>query len=236
MRDGLLTRYMEAGFPHLRQVSGLPRWLVPDMTDAAHELGDQSMLELAEPLDLAERLKAFLARAPEPDSLPVEVWHGGISCWSAIHQVLPVTIALLRACEKIDALERRGVLTPDYVSLVRDLAVISYAPFAPNGSEILSRLASILGGSPAEPAGLLNLYITALAKGDNDILTSVDHCILKNPAWREWSRRLIAKGKAFPFMPRIIGISPPLTSGLKQLLVNMVMEVLNADRSRNYPN
>jgi hypothetical protein len=59
---------------------------------------------------------------------------------------------------------------------------------------------------------------------------------MENPAWREWSERFLATGKGFPFLPRVIGIGPPLTSGLKQVLVNMVMEVLNADHSRNYPN
>jgi hypothetical protein len=236
MNDGLLTRYVEAGFPHLRQASTLPEWLVPGVADVAHELGDQAMLELAEPMGLAERLKAFLARAPEPDSLSVEMWHGGISRWPAIHQVLPVTMALLRACEKVDALERRGVLTPDYVSLVRDLAVISYAPFMPNGSEILGRLAGILGGNPTEPATLLDRYTTAMAKGDSDTLASVEECILQNPAWAAWSEGLLARGKAFPFMPRFIGVNPSLTNELAQVLVTMIREVLDANSGRNHAN
>ncbi len=235
MRDGLLTRYMELGFPHLRQVSGLPEGLLPDFADVARNLGDEAMLELAEPLGLAERLRTLLARAPEPDNLPIEIWQQGIANWQPAHQVLSVTMALLRACEKVDALEWRGALKIDF-ALVRGLAVTAYAPFAPNGSELLSRLANILGGTVVEPARLLDRYIMAVVVGDTDTVAGVDRCILENPAWREWSERFLATGKGFPFLPRVIGISPPLTSGLKQVLVNMLMEVLNADHSRNYPN
>jgi len=79
-------------------------------------------------------------------------------------------------------------------------------------------------------------FLKQLEAGDTDTLAGVDRCIMENPAWREWSERFLATGKGFPFLPRVIGIGPPLTSGLKQVLVNMVMEVLNADHSRNYPN
>ena len=235
MRDGLLTHYIEVGFPHLREVSGLPEWLLPDMAEVASKLGDQAILEIAESLGISERVKAFLTRAPEPESLPVEIWQQGIANWQLVHQVLAVIMALLRACEKVDALERRGALRVNFV-LVRGLAVTAYAPFAPNGGELLSRLADILGGSTAEPAGLLERYIMAVVAGDTNTLASVDCCILENPAWRAWSERFLATGKDFPFLPRVIGISPPLTSRLKQVLINMMMEVLNADHSRNYPN
>lgn len=235
MRDELLTQYMEAGFPHLRQVSRLPEGLFPDFAEVVRTLGDETMLKLAEPLGLGEGIKTFLSQALEPDSLPVEIWEQGIANWPPVRQVLSVSLALLRACEKVEALEQRGALKIDFI-LVRGLAVTAYAPFAPNGSELLSRLADILGGTVVEPARLLDRYIMAVVAGDSDTLAGVDRCILGNPAWREWSERILATGRDFPFLPRVIGISPPLTSGLKQVLVNMMVEVLNADRSRNYPN
>ena len=236
MSDSLLTRYLEAGFPHLRQTSRLPEWLVPDVAGVAHKLGDKAIVDLAEPLGLSERVEAFLARAPEPDGLPVEAWQDGISRWPAAHQVLPVTMALLRACEKVDAMERRGLLRVDLASLARALATIAYASFTPNGSQILNRLASILGGTVAEPTELLDLYTTAVVKVDTDTLTGVEDCIRQNPVWAAWTKRLLATGKAFPFMPRVIGVNPVPTNDLIRLLAAMVREVLNADSSRNYPN
>lgn len=235
MRDAVLTQYMEVGFQHLKQVAKLPEGLLPDFAAVARQLGDEGMLKLAEPLGLAEVIKASLAQAPEPDNLPVEIWQQGVANWPPVHRVLSVTMALLHACEKIDALERRGVLKIDF-TLVRGLAVTAYAPFAPNGTELLSRLAGILGGTVAAPASLLDRYIAVVVGGDTDTMADVGHCILGNPAWAEWSERILGAGKGFPFLPRVIGISPPLTSGLMQALVNMMMEVLNAEHSRNYPN
>ncbi len=230
-----MKQHIEPGYPYLRQVSGLPEGLLPDWATAACQLGDEGVLKIAEPLGLAEKVKTLLAQAPDPDSLPVEIWQQGVANWPPVCQVLSVSLALLRACEKVEALEQRGTLKIDFV-LVRGLAVTAYAPFAPDGSELLSRLASILGGSVVEPARLLDRYIIAMAAGDSDTLAGIDRCILGNPAWREWSERFLATGRDFPFAPRAIGISPPLTSGLKQALVNMLMEVLNAEHSRNYAN
>jgi hypothetical protein len=235
MNDELLTRYMETGFPHFRQVSGLPEELLPDFAVVARELGDDTMVKLAEPLGLAERIKTMLAQTPDPDSVPVEIWQQGIANWQYVHRVLSVSIALLHACEKVDALERRGALKIDPV-LVRGLAVTAYAPFVPNGSELLSRLADILRGTVVEPAGLLDRYVMAVVAGDSDTLASVDRCIVENRPWREWSETFLSTGKDFPFLPKVIGVTPPLTSGLKHVVVNMVLEVLNAHHSRNYPN
>ncbi|MBI4286186.1 MAG: hypothetical protein HY670_09900 [Chloroflexi bacterium] len=144
MKSGLLAQYVEVGFPHLREVSGLPDGLLPDFAAVTRQLGDEGMLRLAEPLGLGESLKSLLAQAHDPDSLPPEIWRQGIAHWPPLPQVLSVTIALLRACEKVDALAQRGALKIDFL-LIRGLAVVAYAPFAPSGSELLGRLADILG-------------------------------------------------------------------------------------------
>jgi len=230
-----LTEYIQAGFTHLRQVSGLPEGLLPDFAAVARQLGDEGLLKLAEPLGLAGRVKTLLAQAPDPDSLATEIWQQCIINWPPMAQILPVTVALLRACERVHALERRGSLKIDF-ALVRGLAVTAYAPFAPNGGELVSRLVSILGGRVAEPAGSLDRYIAAVVEGDSDTLDSVDLCIVQNRVWREWSGRILAAGKGFPFLPRVIGISPPLTSELKQIIVDVVTEVFNAQHSRDYRN
>jgi len=226
---------MEAGFPHLRQMAGLPDGILPDFGAVVRQLGDEEMLRLGEPLGLAERVKTLLDGAPDPDTLADETWQQAIANWPPLRQVLSVTVAILRACERVEALERRGVLSIDF-ALVRGLTITAYAPFAPNGSELLNRLADILGGTVAKPAELLNHYLTARVEGDADTLAGVDRCILENPVWREWSERVLAAAKDFPFIPRTIGISPPLTSGLKQVLVNMMMEVISAHHSRDYRN
>lgn len=108
MKNGRLTRYMEAGLPHLRQVSRLPGYLAPGVSEVASQLGDKSLLELAEPLCLSEGIKSLLNQAPEADKLPAEIWQESICRWRAIHQVAPVILALLRAREKVEALGNGG--------------------------------------------------------------------------------------------------------------------------------
>jgi len=233
MRNGLLTAYVETGFHYLKQIAKLPDGLMPDFADVARQLGDEAMLDMAEPLGLGDRLKSRLAQALEPGSLPVEIWQEGIGCWPASNQALLVTMALLRASEKVEALERQGVLAADVASIVRGLATIAYATFDPNGVKILDGLTGILGGSPAQPAGLLGRYVKALEGDDHDTLSRIEECILQDPVWAEWSERFLARGKEFPFVPRVIGISPPLTSELKQVMVSIIMEVLNAHHIRD---
>ncbi len=236
MKNERLAQYMEVGLPYLRQISKLPGWLAPGVSEVASQLGDKSLLKLAEPLCLSEGIKSLLNQAPEADKLPAEIWQEGIGRWQAVHQVVPVTLALLRAREKVEALERRGVAGINSASTIHGLATIAFTTFSPNGGKILDRLAGILGGSPAEPAALLNLYVKALENGDKDTLADVEECILQDPVWTEWFKRFLAEGTAFPFIPRVVGVSPIPTSELIQLLAAMIVEVTNADRIRDIGN
>ena len=43
----------------------------------------------------------------------------------------------------------------------------------------------------------------------------------------KWSHRFVAKGKGFPFIPRLIGISPTVNSELHQVLVDLIVEELH---------
>jgi hypothetical protein len=230
MRHGVLTRYVENGYTHLKQVTGLPEGLLDDFSKVAVQLGDTGIKQLAEPLGLKERLEAALARAPDPGSLPDESWQKTIQRWEPASAVLPVTMKLLRACERIEALDRKGALAVDF-SLIRGLAVIAYAPFAPGGNKLLNKLAVILGGDAAEPAVLLDRYITAVTEKETTALGDIDRTITENPAWRQWSEGILSSCKDFPFLPRVIGISPLLGSAAKQVIVDMLMEVSDADNS-----
>ena len=208
---------------------------MPDFSTAVSHLDNRAMLELAEPLGLDDGLKIMLNQVPEPADLSAELWQQGIADWQPVSRVLPIVMSLLRACDRVDALERKGVLKID-IPLVRGLAVTACAPFAPDGEELLSQLAELLGGRATEPAELLDRYMASAEAGDADTLAGIDRCIMENSSWRQWSDRFLATGKAFPFIPRVIGVCPPLSSGLRQALANTVMEVLDAERSRDYSN
>jgi len=223
MSECLLTRYVSAGLPHLKQIAKLSEWFLPGLAEETRKFDDECLIKMAEPLGLSEKLQTALSEAPEPENLPVEKWRESIDLFNVTHQVRPVILSLQRALEKFEAFQRRGNLKVD-PSLVRGLAVIAYAPFALTGQEILQRLSVALGGSNNEPAGLMERYVNAVIDGDRKTLTAVDGCIQADPIWAEWTQRFIAIGKSSPFTPRIIGISPCINPDLTQVLVSMLTE------------
>ena len=236
MKQNLLAPYIKTGFPYFREISKLPEWLVPGAAEVVSQLGDESLLELVEPLGLTEEIQSCLAQAPKADKLPVGEWCEAIGRWYAVHQVVPVTMALLRAREKIEAMQRRGIGGVNSVSKVRSLVTIAFAIFIPNGGKILDRLAVVLGGNPTEPAELLNRYVTALVSDDKDTLYRVEECIQRDQMWTTWFARFSNCAMAFPYLPRVIGVSPVPSSALIQLLATMIKEVTNADCSRDNAN
>ncbi len=236
MKQNLLAPYIKTGFPYFREISKLPEWLVPGAAEVVSQLGDESLLELVEPLGLTGEIQSCLAQAPKADKLPVGEWREAIERWYAVHQVVPVTMALLRAREKIEAMQRRGIGGVNSVSKVRSLVTIAFAIFIPNGGKILDRLAVVLGGNPTEPAELLNRYVTALVSDDKDTLSRVEECIQRDQMWTTWFARFSNCAMAFPYLPRVIGVSPVPSSALIQLLATMIKEVTDADCSRDNAN
>jgi hypothetical protein len=236
MKQNLLVPYIKTGFPSFREISKLPEWLVPGAAEVVSQLGDESLLELIEPLGLTGEIQSGLAQSAGADKLPVGEWREATERWSAVHQVVPVMLALLRAREKIEDMERRGVIGINSPSVVRSLVTIAFAIFIPNGGKILDRLAVVLGGNPTEPAELLNRYVAALVSDDKDTLSRVEECIQRDPMWTAWFARFNDCAQAFPYLPRVIGVSPVPSSALVPLLATMFKEVTDADCSRDNAN
>ena len=236
MKQNLLAPYIKTGFPDFREISKLPEWLVPGATEVVGQLGDESLLKLIEPLGLTGEIQSCIAQAASADKLPVGEWREAIGRWSAVPQVLPVTMALLRAREKVEAMEQRSIGSINSISVARSLVTIAFAIFIPNGGKILDRLAVVLGGDPTEPAELLNQYVAALVSDDKDTLSRVEECIQRDPMWTAWFARFSDCALAFPYLPRVIGVSPVPSSALVPLLAAMFKEVTDADCSRDNAN
>ena len=236
MKQNLLVPYIKTGFPSFREISKLPEWLVPGAAEVVSQLGDESLLELIAPLGLTGEIQSCIAQAASADKVPVGEWREAIERWYALHQVVPVTLALLRAREKVEAMERRGVIGINSSSIVRSLVTIAFAIFIPNGGKILDRLALVLGSDPTEPAELLNRYVTALMNDDKDTLSRVEECIQRDPMWTAWFARFSDCALAFPYLPRVIGVSSVPSSALVPLLATMFKEVTDADCSRDNAN
>jgi hypothetical protein len=236
MRQNLLVPYIKTGFPYFREISKLPEWLVPGAAEVACQLGDESLLELIKPLGLTGEIQSGLAQSAGEDKLPVEEWREALERWYVMPQVVPVTLALLRAREKVEDMERRGVIGINSTSVVRSLVTIAFAIFIPNGGKILDRLAVVLGGNPTEPAELLNRYVTALVSDDKDTLSRVEECIQRDQMWTTWFAGFSDCALAFPYLPRVIGVSPVPSSALVPLLAAIIKEVTDADCSRDNAN
>ena len=110
MKQNLLVPYIKTGFPYFREISKLPEWLVPGAAEVVSQLGDERLLDLIEPLGLTGDPQSGLTQSASADKLPVGEWREAIERWYAVYQVVPVTMALLRAREKIETMERRGVI------------------------------------------------------------------------------------------------------------------------------
>jgi len=236
MKQNLLVPYIQTGLPAFREISKLPEWLVPDAAEVVSQLGDENLLELVEPLGLTGEIQSCLTQSASADKLPVGEWREAIERWYVVYQVVPVTMALLRAREKIEAMERRGVIGINSTSVVRSLVTIAFAIFIPNGGKILDRLAVVLGGDPTEPAELLNRYVAALVSDDKDTLSRVEECIQRDPMWTAWFARFSECALAFFYLPRVIGVSPVPSNALVPLLAAMFKEVTDADCSRDNAN
>jgi hypothetical protein len=236
MKQNLLVPYIQTGLPAFREISKLPEWLVPDAAEVVSQLGDENLLELVEPLGLTGEIQSCLTQSASADKLPVGEWREALERWYVVYQVVPVTMALLRAREKIEAMERRGVIGINSTSVVRSLVTIAFAIFIPNGGKILDRLAVVLGGDPTEPAELLNRYVAALVSDDKDTLSRVEECIQRDPMWTAWFARFSECALAFFYLPRVIGVSPVPSNALVPLLAAMFKEVTDADCSRDNAN
>jgi len=235
MEQDLWAKHIKQGFFYVKEAVELPEYLLPGIPEVAAQLGDKKMVELAGNPKISES-KTPLLNQTETGNIPAEVWREGVGHWWAINQVRPVVLALLRARDKIEALQRQGNTDANSFYVIRSLCTLAYAPFILNGAKILESLAVILGGNPAEPAALLNRYIECVASGDKETLERVDKCIVNDSLWREWFDKLAKEGRAFPFVPRVIGINPVSSPELTRLLATMVKEVNNADSSRNNAN
>ena len=236
MKQNLLVPYIQTGFPSFREISKLPEWLVPGAAEVVSQLGDESFLKLIAPLGLTGEIQSCLSQSGGADKLPVGEWREAIERWYAVYQVVPVTLALLRAREKVEAMERRGVIGINSSSIVRSLVTIAFAIFVPNGGKILDRIAAVLGGNPTEPTELLNRYVAALVSDDKDTLSRVEQCIQRDPMWTAWFAEFSDCALSFPYLPRVIGVSPVPSSALIPLLATMFKEVTDADCSRDNAN
>ncbi len=227
MKRDSVVRWLKAGYPYFKEGSGIPAWIVPEHTfdRFTDELGDESILEICRPLQVADGIEELVDRCRDPEMVPAEMWRMAVTRWPAHTLVKPTTVACLHAAASILSQFQQGRLAADPLVVCRALAVLGYAPFVPAGGRLLQELVSHFQGDVGEPAHLVKKYVEAVSRGDAAFIEKIDDCIQKHSYWMEWATRSLQRIRDIPYTPKPIGVTPPLSGELISVLVQMMKEV-----------
>jgi len=229
MKEQKVGRWLKKGYPHFKQECRLPAHILPEhsfvrLTD---ELGDESMLKLSQPLRLAENIQDSIDNKGDPETVATEEWQAGITLWPACPGVRPVVESCLDAIDRIMSQFRSGQLKMSVEAVCRAVAVLGFAPFLHTGREIMEDIAAILGGNADEPPEMIKRYADAVTSGDMETVSNVDCCIAKHARWQGWVERLSQQVRDFPYTPKPVGITPPLSAEVIGALARMMKEEQN---------
>jgi hypothetical protein len=112
----------------------------------------------------------------------------------------------------------------DPIVICRCLAVLLYAPLVDRGKMVSQELAGVLGGQADQPARLIVSYATAVIRGDIPTLEKVNQSILKYSDWQEWALALQEEVLRCRLKPKLIAVTPPLSTSLVSTLATMIKE------------
>lgn len=229
MKEQKVGRWLKRGYPNFKDECRLPAFVLPEhsfsrMTD---ELGDESIMELSQPLRLADGIQDSSEKEPDPETAPTEVWKAAITLWPACPGVRPVVESCLNAIGRIMSKFQSGQLKMSVDAVCRALVILGFAPFIAAGREIMEDIATVLGGDADEPPGMIKRYADAVISGDTETVSHIDCCIAKHTQWEAWVERLLQQVRDFPYTPKPVGITPPLSAEVIGALARMLKEEQN---------
>jgi len=223
---GSLVAWFKAGYPHLKEQSGVPVWILPEhrLARVAEEVGDSGILAITQPLGINNRIEGLLEKAPELETSPIDAWRDAIRTWPHLIQVKEMVEACLETTGGILTLFKSGRLTADPIMVCRGVFVLSFAPFLLEGIPVLIEIAPLLKGDAGQPADLLRQYGRTLAL--DDILTAkeVDECIGRHSRWSEVATASVKQAINCPYTPKPIGVTPPMSPEMVTVLADMLKE------------
>jgi hypothetical protein len=237
MRGQRLVKWLRTSYPHFKEESGLPKWVLPEHSfdKVADELGDWHILEMSQPLSFAEGVEDLFEKAPDPETLPIEAWRSAVICWPPLVLVRPMVEVCLEATAMIMKQFYSGQLKVEPVTVCRSMAVLGFVPFVSQGEPLMGELASILKGDASHPEELVRCYASALIRGDELTIGEVDNCIARHSQWAEWAALFIEGGQSLSCTPKLIAVTPPVSAELVYVLVEMIEETGDDESGRDYP-
>jgi len=237
MRGQRLVTWLKTGYPHFKEESGLPVWILPERSfdKVADELGDWHILRMNQPLSFAEGVEDLFEKAPDPETLPIEAWRSTVICWPPLLQVRPMVEAYLEVVTMIVRYFQSSQPKVEPVRVCRSIAVLGFVPFVSQGEPLMAELASILKGDASHPEELVRCYASALIRGDELTIDEVDNCIARHSQWAEWAALFIEGGQSLSCTPKLVAVTPPVSTELVYVLVEMIGATGDDESRRDYP-
>ena len=226
MKEQGLTKLLKAGYPHFKEKSGVPVWLLPERSFAivVDGLGETKILEGSRCLDM---LPDIANRIPDHDGLSGGMWREACLDWPHLSLVSAIITSLLESVDRVMTKHYRDELKVEPQVVFRSLMVIAFAPFVPQGRGVLQNIATILDGNTASPADLIRRYTGAVLNDEPVTVTRVSECIGSHREWACWADFLQQMASNFNGDYRLVAITPPLSEGLAEVLADMIKEAPN---------
>jgi hypothetical protein len=226
MKEQKLSRWLKKGYPHFKEECGLPAHVLPEnsFVRITDELGDESMLELSQPLLSAEGIQVSIDKEGDPDTVPTQEWQAAVTLWPARPGVKPVVEAFLDTTGRIIRQFHSGQLKMPMEIVCRALGVLGFAPFLHTGREIMEDIAIILGGTADDPPEMIRRYADTVTSGNVEKVSYIDDCIAKHRQWASWAELLLRQVRNFPYTLKPVGITPPLSAEVIRVLAQMMKE------------
>jgi hypothetical protein len=236
MTQSTLVRYLKSGYPHFKTESQLPVWLLPEHSfgGIADKLGEEKLLALSRPLNLNKDFTEQIEALPAPETLPDENWHQTIQSWPSLGQVWAILGTLLEVTSELTEKFQQRKLQAKPEIVCRALVILGLAPLVPQGNHLVRDIALILKSEPAHPVELIKRYAQAVSENDLTSLDQVEASIARYQLWQEWSERFMAAIYDYPEIPRLVGITPPVSSELVEVLAEMLQEETHAEFGRDH--
>ena len=226
MTERKIKEYLKTGYPHFKENSGIPSWLLPERSFAivVDGLGDTTIMEGSRCLGL---LPDTANKIPGHESFSAGMWREACLDWPQLSLVSAIITSLLESVDQVMAKHYRGELTIDTQVIFRSLMVIAFAPFVSQGRDVMQDIAAILDGDAANPADLIRRYTGAVLNDKTVTATKVIDCIGSHREWACWADFLQQLTQSFNGNYRLVAVTPPLSEGLADVLADMIKEVPN---------
>lgn len=228
MAKQMITTLLKTVSPYLKAEAGIPPWLLPErsVNQVVDAVGDSGFLRIGRPLGTV----APVDSAPDLASVSPQEWHNAIREWRPLPQLGPMMTAFVEVAEPIMAQFAKVRPAIDPLVICRSLAVLLYAPLVDQGKVVSEELAGVLGEQASQPTRLVMSYAKAVVRGDIPTVEKVHQCILKYSDWREWALALQKEVLRCRLRPKLIAVTPLLSTELTSVLATMLKEVYDESR------